>query len=318
MDLPNALKYVIESKAEEVPVQSLLKASEAITKKYRNDSGQGKRLVSSDIDILTYAIVRMPATYGAVASSLRYTLEMAGLEIKSVLDVGAGTGTAAWAAAQQIPDVEEITCVEREPSMIRFGKALMQGSAMEEIVNWVQADMCAFQPEKKYDLVIASYSLNELTHADRMCVVNTLWNYTNQVLLIIEPGTPEAFAHMKVLRSELLSQGANMVAPCPHGMDCPMGAEDWCHFSCRISRSKLHKMLKGGDVPYEDEKYTYLAVSAKETKCADNRILRHPQIESGKITLQVCTQHGIKTDMVTKKQKEQFKVARKAKAGDVY
>lgn len=318
MDLPNALKCVIESKAQEVPVQSLIKTSEAITKKYRNDSGQGKRLVSSDIDILTYAIVRMPATYGAVVSSLQYTLETVNTEIKSVLDIGAGTGAAAWAVAQQIPDVEEITCVEREPSMIRFGKALMQGSTMEEIVNWVQADMCTFQPEKKYDMVIASYSLNELTQADRICVVDTLWKYTNQVLLIVEPGTPEAFAHMKQLRAGLLRQGANMVAPCPREMDCPMEAGDWCHFSCRISRSKLHKMLKGGDAPYEDEKYTYLAVSTKGVRCADNRILRHPQIESGKITLQVCTKDGIKTDTVTKKQKEQFKAARKAKAGDAF
>ena len=88
---------------------------------------------------------------------------------------------------------------------------------------------------------------------------------------------------------------------------------DWCHSICRIARTKIHKKLKGGVVPYEDEKFSYMAFSKKECKMAEARILRHPKSEPGKITLEVCTKKGIDRIIVTKKNKEKFKIARKSK-----
>lgn len=46
------------------------------------------------------------------------------------------------------------------------------------------------------------------------------------------------------------------------------------------------------------------------------RVLRHPIIEAGKITLQVCSEEGVKEMVVTKKDKLLFKKARKVKCGD--
>ena len=99
---------------------------------------------------------------------------------------------------------------------------------------------------------------------------------------------------------------------------CPLSSNDWCHFSTRVARSKLHKVLKGGDAPYEDEKYSYIAFSKSPCNRCKNRILRHPQIISGHITLEVCSKDGLNTIKVTKKDKELFKVARKAKVGDEF
>ena len=80
----------------------------------------------------------------------------------------------------------------------------------------------------------------------------------------------------------------------------------------------MHKQLKGGDAPYEDEKFTYLAVTRDSIQIDSSRILRHPFIESGRITLKLCTGRGIETKSVTKKQKDSFRVARKAKCGDTF
>lgn len=77
-------------------------------------------------------------------------------------------------------------------------------------------------------------------------------------------------------------------------------------------------MLKDGDVPYEDEKFSFLAVSKMPTAHASKRILRHPIKEPGKITLQLCTQEGLKTQFVVKKDGAAFKKARKASCGDAF
>ena len=140
------------------------------------------------------------------------------------------------------------------------------------------------------------------------------------MLLIIEPGTPESFKKMKKIREYLITCGGNVIAPCIHNKKCELPENDWCQFTCRISRSKLHKVLKGGESPFEDEKFFYLAISKNKensTRKEFARVLRHPKIESGKITLKLCDNDGIKEKMITKKSKELFKRARKIESGDL-
>lgn len=319
MELLNDLKLAIERQAVGVPQSKLRTAAENISLKYRNETGAGKRLVSTEIDTLAYAIVRMPATYGAVSSALNYSLEIKSPRIKTVLDVGAGMGTTAWAVESTIDTVEKITCIEREQAMISFGKTLMRDSpSLLAKTEWINCDMRDLQLSQKYDLVVASYALGELSDTDREKVIEKLWNITNKILLIVEPGTPLAFSNLRRARTQLVNVDASVLAPCPHSDICPLPDDDWCHFTCRISRSRMHKQLKGGDAPYEDEKFTYLAVTRDSIQIDSSRILRHPFIESGRITLKLCTGRGIETKSVTKKQKDSFRVARKAKCGDTF
>lgn len=135
---------------------------------------------------------------------------------------------------------------------------------------------------------------------------------------MIEPGTPEGFRQIKAARDYLLDRGAALLAPCPHEKSCPLPPDDWCHFSCRVARSRLHRQLKGGDAPYEDEKFCYLAFGRAKGARFSSRILRHPQIESGKITLQLCTPSGLVTLPVRKRDGTLFKTARKANSGDAF
>lgn len=81
-----------------------------------------------------------------------------------------------------------------------------------------------------------------------------------------------------------------------------MTGDNWCHFAVRVQRTRLHKALKGGDAPYEDEKFTYLVLTREkpENPCRA-RLLRHAQIGPGRILLPVCEAGEEKTMTVTKK-----------------
>lgn len=319
MELPIELRNLIERKLDGVDLKLLQKNSECVSLKYRDEKRAGKRLVTEEIEALAYAAVRMPATYGAVYTALKNTFEICEFEINSVLDVGAGTGAGTW-ALRNFVDLENVVCLEREEVMRNLGEALMQEAEIDELKNvkWEKFDLVASNIEYKADLVICSYVLNELNEDDRQTALEKLWNAANKILLIIEPGTPKGFAEIKELRKMLIKQGGNIVAPCPNIEKCPMPETDWCHTTCRVARTRIHKLLKNGDVPYEDEKFSYIAVSKDTIEKGDfARVLRHPKIESGKITLQICSSNGIEEKVVTKKDKELFKSARKASCGDM-
>lgn len=321
MELPISLREKINKKAEGKKQSELLEISKEISDRYINKSGQGNRLVTKEDEALVYSIARMPATYGAVYKTLEWSLENFNEEINSVLDVGAGTGTASWVVAEVLNRDLQITCLEREDAMINLGQEYMKEECSSlSNANWIKQDVSNTEITQTADLVISSYMLNEFNEDARMHAVQKLWNATNKLLVIIEPGTPESFKNMKKIREFFIECGGNVIAPCVHNQKCELPDNDWCQFTCRISRSKLHKVLKVGDSPFEDEKFFYLAIlkNNEVTKIEGiSRVLRHPKIEAGKITLKLCSYDGIVEKMITKKQKDLFKIARKIECGEI-
>ena len=106
-------------------------------------------------EVAAYLAYRAPATYAAVAAVFgQVQRQRPDWSPRSLLDVGAGPGVAAWAAVAAWPSLEQLTLVEAEPEMIAAGRELMPGG------RWVQADVSAARGPA--DLVIASYVLGEL------------------------------------------------------------------------------------------------------------------------------------------------------------
>ncbi|MGN0578863.1 MAG: small ribosomal subunit Rsm22 family protein [Ruminiclostridium sp.] len=318
MELPYELKQIIENEALKIKTSSLSAAAEAISEKYRSEKGDGSRIVTDKAEIAAYSAVRMPATFGAVSAALSYAKECADIEIRSLIDVGAGTGAAAWAFAEAFDEAERVICLEREVSMSSFGRKLMEEGGFPAECLWKEFDISTDDITDKADLVTVSYMLNELNEKSRLRAVEKLWNAAEKMLLIVEPGTMAGFRNIIAARDFLISAGAEIAAPCPARCACPLSEEDWCHFTVRVPRTRLHKSLKGGDVPYEDEKFCYIAAVRGEAKPCKNRILRHPKIESGKITLRLCSGENITEQIVTKKSGGLFKKARKADCGDSF
>lgn len=315
MELPIEFRNITEELASGIPVKKLISAANTISERYRSEAASGKPLITNDTEAAAYAIVRMPATIGASGSAMQYAADKYDGEIISVLDVGAGTGACSWAAAEIFPDIEKITCLEREKSMISFGRSLMEKGDFPFECQWISRDITEGF-DIKADLVTASYVLNEMPEKMQEKLISAMWTATEKLMIVIEPGTPKGFKNILKIREQLIKNGAQILAPCPHANECPLPEDDWCHFTARVSRTKLHKQLKGGDVPYEDEKFCYIAAVRGECTACNARVLRHPKIESGKITLKLCTADGINEKIVTKKDGPLFKKARKADCGN--
>lgn len=319
MDMPENLRKALVTLTEEVSSSRLMEEARRISFRYR-DRGEPQQFIQSRSEALAYAVARMPATYGAVSSALAYTLtalEGWGEEMGSLLDVGAGTGAATW-AADGLVALQKVVCVERETMMRQIGTTIMAfGSEALQNAMWIECDIASQPIPSRGDLVIASYVLNELNVQSQAEVSEKLWDCAEKLLLIVEPGTPEGYRTIERVRTILLQRGAHIVAPCPHENPCPMLEQDWCHFSCRIPRSQLHRLSKGGEAPYEDEKYAYVALARERGPLNEGgRILRHPQIAKGIVRIQLCTEEGITWKTLSKRDGEAYKRVRKAKCGD--
>lgn len=93
MELPLALKSAVEEMVEKLPRTQLISAARETSERYRENSGHGSRLLTTDVEAAAYAAARMPATYGAVRTALEYSLaRLEDIGAVTLMDVGAGTG----------------------------------------------------------------------------------------------------------------------------------------------------------------------------------------------------------------------------------
>ena len=315
--LPAVLQSAIDEMTGACERAALARDAQAISESYRLRTGRGERLLTRESEAAAYAAARMPATYAAAHAALSEALLSAGIAPRTLLDCGAGTGAVSW-AADDLLVLTVVTCLEREDAMRSVGSLLMQAGAgaLSQAV-WASCDLTAAQALPRAELVMEGYMLGELREELRLPVAGRLWDAAERMLLLIEPGTPQGFANLAAVRDHLAGLGAHVAAPCPAGTTrCPMAEGDWCHFAVRVQRTRLHKALKGGDAPYEDEKFCYLALTreAPNTPCAA-RVLRHPVIAPGRITLTLC-EGGERTVRVVTKKDPLWKRVRKIGAGD--
>ena len=314
---PQELTAALEALLAGESAAQLALDAQTISENYRLRTGQGSRLLTKEREAAAYAASRMPATFAAAQAALQQAMNASGLEIRTLLDCGAGTGAVSWAAAGLL-ELERVTCLEREDAMRSVGGALMRaGSGALSQAVWASCDLTAAQALPGADLVAEGYMLGELREELRLPVAQRLWDAAEKMLLLIEPGTPQGFANLAAVRDHLAGLGAHVAAPCPAGTTrCPMAEGDWCHFAVRVQRTRLHKALKGGDAPYEDEKFGYLALTREAPRAACRaRVLRHPMIAPGRITLTLCT-GGEKTVRTVTKKDPLWKQVRKIGAGD--
>lgn len=291
-------------------INALAETSHRISEKYRSDKTD--RTITARNEILAYAAARMPATFGAISRAIELSLPCFDGEIQSVADYGAGTGAGIISAAM-LCECEELFAYEKEMEMLKLGSHFC--GLLDFSVDWEQCDFTKDFPNRKTDLAICAYCLNELSEAAREKTLAAIADNA-KCIIIVDSGTPASFMMMKKLRTSLIEKGFSIAAPCPHNEECPLPENDWCHFSERIQRSALHKRLKGGDAPYEDEKFCFIAAQ-KNSIPEKARIIRKPIIQSGRITLSLCTENGIETRVVTKSSPH-FKQARKADTGDSF
>ena len=315
MALPIALEQALQDVLSAYKPTALRDAYEALSEAYRTLRASDFLSLNPDITVAAYVAGRLPATHAVLSDILQRIPDSD--SIINMLDLGAGPGTASLAAAHLLQNLQSTTLVEQHPAMGHMAQRLLH-----TVYPDITADLQAITLQKyadlpKSDLVILSYSYNELSQKDRMTILSRAWAATQKYLLLVDPGTPVGFTALREARTQLIEMGAHMVAPCPHSLTCPIIGEDWCHFTVRIERSKTLRFLKDAALNYEDEKFSYLLLSKSAALPAENRILRHPMKHKGHIKMTLCQGDGTLNNVtVSKKQGNLYKHARKSAWGD--
>jgi ribosomal protein RSM22 (predicted rRNA methylase) len=293
MELPRLLRLAVDRALSGKPLDELSAAAAALSQRYREERRDGKAYVTSDRDALAYLAVRLPATYAAVHASFAAIAERRpDFAPKTALDIGAGPGTAVWAAAECWPSLADALLVEASPVFRAFGEQLA-GEMQQPRMTWRRSDVAAEEIEgEARNLVSLTYVLNELAPEDRVRLVERLWQLTTDIVVIVEPGTPAGWQRILAARRQLIDAGGHVIAPCPHAHDCPLQPPDWCHFARRVARSRLHRQAKNADVPWEDEKFSYVAVSRQPVPAIAARVIARPRKASGRVTLKLCRPDG--------------------------
>ena len=258
-----------------------------------------------------YMLARFPATLAAVSAVLNTLIKrMPKLYPRSFVDIGAGPGTASYAALELF-DLENLLLVERDPEWIALGKKLATNKPSLNQASWMEHDLNNILNIAPSDIIMASYSFQELSPQRQASLALELYHKTLKALVIIEPGTPRGFNNIRNLREVLLKEGAHIIAPCTHEAPCPLLGTNWCHFSARLKRHELHRRIKSASMGYEDEKYSYLIVSPQSVPKLYARVLRPPQKRSGHIILDLCSEAQQKSEIIARSQKNLYREAKK-------
>ena len=313
-DLPAELRAALEARLQGVSRNATAERAASISKTYRD--GGGSAAIKSETDALAYALARMPATYAADIASLNALIEIRpDFAPASLLDIGAGPGTATWAAAEALPSLRSFTLLDANDALRKL--ALDLGGDCGRQITYERGEARALLAKADTaDLVMASYLIGELSEAERTSLAGLMWEKTRDTLLVVEPGTPAGYARIIALRKQLIAEGAHVAAPCPHDEACPLVATDWCHFTQRLQRSRAHKQVKGAEVPFEDEKFSYVALTRAPVGQRPSRVLAQPATGKVEVAAKLCTPGGLEMAKVPRRDKAAYAEARRWRWGD--
>ncbi len=295
-----------------------LKAAQARASALYRDGGHSRDAVPDETAALAYAIARMPATYAACVRAFDLAAEQASLFApNSILDLGAGPGSAALAAMAVWPSLSDAHLIEPNVALAALaqdivaeetGKALRieRHDLLARTVRWPVAD-----------LVTLSYVLAEQAAAEIPGLITRIAASVTGLIVIVEPGTPQGHARILAARDALAAAGLETLAPCPHTGLCPLPDGDWCHFSVRLQRSAGHRALKDADMSFEDERFSFVAAARPGVGArAAARLIRPAEIEKGFADLALCTSTGLETRRIRRRDAVDYKRAKGLQWGD--
>ena len=314
--LPAALAARLDELVGRFGRAELEAAAGRLSEAYR--ARAGTRAARTALEAAAYAAYRAPATFAAVGAVLsEVRARRPGWRPQSLLDVGAGSGAASWAALAVWPELERVSSVEAEPEMAALGRELAAAAGGPLARGeWLVAD--ASRAVGSHDLVLAAYLLNELDEPRTEELAAGLWARATDTVAVVEPGTPLGYRRVLAVRATVLDAGGFTLAPCPHDRSCPLGEPDWCHFAVRLERSRAHRAVKAVSRGFEDEKLSYAVLTRTPVEPAAARIIRQPQPRSGHVRLELSARDGIRSTVVSKRDRAAYRRARKARWGDAW
>jgi len=316
MTLSPSLQAGIDELTRGVGSKQLEQSAKALSDAYRTGGTAASRAAHTAAEVAAYLATRAPATYAAAAEVFRQTsIIRPSFEPSSLLDLGAGPGIAAWAATEAWPRIVTASLVEAESEMVRAGKSLaVHETGALGVATWAVTDAGAAGSQA--DLVIASYVLGELEPRSLVSFIRNAWARTADTLVIVEPGTTAGYERVLTARDAVIAAGGTTLAPCPHDAPCPLPEGDWCHFATRLPRSRTHRIAKGAERGFEDEKFAYVVLCRSPHARPEARVIRRPDLRPGHVVLDLCAPSGVEQRTVSRREGDDYRRARKVGWGD--
>ncbi len=319
--MPHTLSQALEAVLDGLPAEPLRRATASLIDAYRTGAPPTAQVLRDPTTAAAYAAYRMPATHAAVSRALRHATDLApDLEVRTLLDVGGGTGAATWAVAEAFASLDRVTVLDGSADALALGARIgRHGPPPVAGAHWSRMLLGPGTALPAAELVVVSYLLGELAEPLHAPVVDAAVAAASRLVLVAEPGTPRGYAAVLAARSRLTAAGWHVLAPCPQDGACPVAARpgDWCHFAVRLDRSALHRRVKGGRLGHEDEKFSYVVATPDPLPRAAARVLRHPVTRKGLVQLEVCDSAGSTQRLVvTRRDPLAYRAARDVSWGE--
>ena len=295
---------------------------------YRSGEVPDAPVMAGKADAAAYAAYRMPATAAATEAAIReMQLSLEDWRPSSLLDFGAGTGGATWAAVTALPGLRALTLLEQSADAMRLGRAVFAQAQSDLLrsarwLSWrltgnahaLAADLPAA------DFAVAAYVLGELAPAEQSALVG--------LAVSAAPGGPaggtacpgRAPPHPQrpgpAAGGRLPGRG-----PVPARTAVPAGRAGGL-VSFRRPGAALSRAPagEGRQASYEDEKFgrAWAAVrSGAGRPSLPNRPARSPARQRGTAMLDLCGSDGrTGRELVSKSMGERYRRARKSSWGD--
>lgn len=204
----------------------LMKAIEEISRKFTTERAKIGDYLKDERLVSAYTAFYLATNIPKLASIMKWMPEewKESVKGKPLIDLGAGPGTfsLAW---RELFGPGEFIQVENSEAMKKQARKLWDGNfpAQEMKHTGLVTD----------GVILFGHSANEM---DAETVIQYIEKYSPTDILFIEPGTPEFFAKMLDIRSELIRSGWHVLYPCPEESECPMRkTSDWCHQFIHVS-----------------------------------------------------------------------------------
>lgn len=234
---------------------------------------------------VAYGVFFFPQSHVRTATVVDELIHVHGWSLSStgtrrILDLGAGLGAAALAAARH-PGLDhprlEITTVEADAGNQTLQKQLFREllprsvRLHEHLGDFRDLPMWAPKRTHRWDLILVSFALNE---AFQFQSPDETADWLNQaaahltpegLLVVLEPALKETATKLEAVRDALLTrnQGLHVWAPCLHRQPCPARSNGrfWCHEARRWTPPESLKILNRSlHREIETLKFSFLAL----------------------------------------------------------
>uniref|UniRef100_A0A1B6KGD8 Methyltransferase-like protein 17, mitochondrial n=1 Tax=Graphocephala atropunctata TaxID=36148 RepID=A0A1B6KGD8_9HEMI len=250
---------------------------------------------------MVYLFTRAAPNYAATARVLREITSLCpDYRPTSLFDFGSGIGSVSWAAKSCWGDsLKEYINIDSSSSMNELAALLLQGGqSAKSLPRGVYYR--AFLPAQhtQHSVVVSAHSLMELPSRDsRLSVLLSLWQKTEDFLIIIEQGTKPGFKVVVEARDFILSLSneddpAHIFAPCPHDGPCPRFLRG--PYPCHIQVSYFDLPV-GKKQEIKKELLSYVIIRKGKRKVDNNnwpRVVRPILKRHNHVICRLCTADG--------------------------